>query len=94
MIKTYHRSELSDDLNLPYNLDIVQSDQITGTTRWSEIHELVFQDPDDRLFWRVSYSQGLTEDQDEVPFGEESPEDVDAVQMMLRPLTVLRWVEV
>lgn len=93
MIKTFHVRELKDDLELPYNRDLVKSDTILETTRWSEIHELVFQDPDDNLFWRVTYSQGLTEDQDEQPF-EDGPEDIEAVQVALRPVTVEQWVQV
>ena len=44
------------------------SDEIYDTSRWSEHHELVFQDLETEKFYQVCYSKGLTEYQDEDPF--------------------------
>lgn len=53
------------------DLGKVISDDICDTTRWSEIHEVVFQTKDQigtDEAWQTSYSQGATECQDESPW--------------------------
>ena len=45
----------------------VESNEQTGTNRWSSIHELIVRDKDGK-FWAATYSKGLTENQDESPF--------------------------
>lgn len=46
------------------------SDKIVDTSRWSEIHSVVFSFKGN--FYSTSYSQGLTEYQDESPFEHEA----------------------
>lgn len=67
------RNYKSEDLrNLLYddgpdNLTVLQNKQ-HASGRWSSHHYLVFLDATDNTMWGVSYSQGLTEYQDEQPF--------------------------
>ncbi len=58
----FTKTFLMDELGLPYdNDDIIIKDKIIDTSRWSEIHELIFKH--DGKFYSTSYSQGLTEQQ-------------------------------
>jgi hypothetical protein len=50
------------------NLAIVYQDEHYDSSRWSELHELVFRAPDDNHLYSVLYSVGLTEYQDEKPW--------------------------
>jgi hypothetical protein len=43
-------------------------DKIVGTTRWSEQHEVVVRQLPTGKFYKVFYSCGKTEQQDEQPF--------------------------
>ena len=45
----------------------IVEDKIIGTTRWSNIHEVIFQWVDGG-FYETSYSEGATEMQDESAF--------------------------
>lgn len=56
----------------------VISDTITDTSRWSVHHELVFELGGE--FFRVDYSTGATEQQDERPFDNEG-DMVECVQV-------------
>lgn len=88
--KKFSTEYLTEDLDLPCS---AKHDEIIQTSRWSEIHELVFEDPLDGTFWRTTYSRGLTEYQDERPF-EDAGVEVEATQVELRPVTVEKWVAV
>ena len=46
---------------------ITESNELLGTSRWTEIRQLVARDRDGRL-WASEYEQGLTENQDIVPW--------------------------
>jgi len=46
--------------------DMVIYDKIVETSRWSELHEIVF--THDSKFYKSHYSRGLTECQDESPY--------------------------
>ncbi len=91
----FKASYLLEELCLPYDCDggEILSDKIVDTTRWSKIHELVFRldDQPDGEAWMVSYSQGLTEFQDESPW--ESEDIVYAVKVVKKEVTVTKWVK-
>lgn len=60
------------------------------TRRWVSVHHLVFRAPDDGKAWRVEYEQGLTETQDDHdPWNYKH--EVEAVEVELRPTTVMEW---
>jgi len=71
----------------------LMSDEIYDTSRWSQLHELVFQDLETEKFYRVCYSKGLTEYQEEDPFQfqENGAECVEVEQV---EKVVLVWEEV
>ena len=54
---------MRNDLDLPGN---ALSDQIVERTRWSLVHEIVFEH--DGKYYQTTYSQGATEMQDERPW--------------------------
>ena len=54
------------------------SDEIHDTSRWSEIHEMIFEV--DESFYRTEYSRGLTECQDEIPY-ENYGEEIECVEV-------------
>lgn len=55
--KVFSKDYLMDELDLPYDNTIV--DRIVNTTRWSIIHEIVFED--NGKFYMTTYSEGATE---------------------------------
>jgi len=59
---------------------------IVDTTRWSNIYEMVFKHNDN--YYKVSYSEGATECQEESPF-EYEPDMVDCIQVYPREKTVI-----
>lgn len=84
MIKL-HKDFLMEELGLPDN---AIKDSIVDTSRWSEIHEIVFSH--DGKFYETSYSQGLTEMQDESPW--EYEDEVECYEVELKEVTVKKWV--
>ena len=56
------------------------SDTITGKSRWSLNHELVFKEVATGRFFCTHYSKGATEQQDESPF-EYEPDDVEVTEV-------------
>jgi hypothetical protein len=56
------------------------SDTITGKSRWSLNHELLFQETSTGRFFIVCYSEGATEQQDESPF-EYDGEDIEVTEV-------------
>ena len=77
---------------LPYDSNDVVLDKIIDTTRWSEIHELIF--VHEGKFWRTSYSQGLTEMQDESPWEHVTLVTCTEVQLVEKIVKVWQEVEV
>lgn len=57
---------ICDELEINGKTAKVVLDEQFETTRWSSHHELVFSY--DNTFYTTTYSQGLTEQQDETPF--------------------------
>jgi len=87
---TFPKSLLVDELDLPYNSDIVKQDEVVDTSRWSVIHELIFEH--EGKHYRTFYSKGATEYQDESPW--EYDEDVKCTEVELKEVTVKQWVDV
>lgn len=65
----------------------VVKDDLVETNRWSEIHDVVFLYDD--TYYRTSYSQGLTEYQDERPFEYET--EIVAIEVRQVEKTVKVW---
>lgn len=65
-IVKFSKEFLTEELLLPYDNDNVVKDEITGTTRWSVIHDLIFEH--EGKYWSTRYSVGATEMQDEEPW--------------------------
>ena len=86
----FKKDFLINDLDLPYNDDIIQEDNIIETSRWSEIHEIVF--AYNNKYYKTEYSQGLTEMQDESPW--EYEEEVVCVEVELKEVLVKQWINV
>ncbi len=82
-------------LDILYGHDLVD-DKIVDVTRWSIVHEVVFRvrssGPIATKFYRVRYSRGATEMQDERPW--EGMNDVECEEVTQIPVTVLQWVPV
>lgn len=68
----------------------VAKDEITGTSRWSEHHDLVIERISDMTFWRASYSQGSTEYQDENPW--DDVETVEFTQVFPKEVRITSYV--
>lgn len=62
--------------------------KITGTSRWSITHRIVFK-KDDKLY-RAHYSVGATEMQDEGPW--ENVDEVECVEVEAAPETIIVYV--
>jgi hypothetical protein len=56
------------------------SDDLTGTSRWSTHHRLVFKAKESGKFYEANYSRGATESQDESPF-EYEPDLVECAEV-------------
>ena len=63
-------------------------DKIVDTSRWSELHQIVFEK--DGKFWKTSYSCGLTEQQDESPW--EFEDEVTCIEVEEKEVLVKKWV--
>ena len=86
--KVFSKDYLMDELDLPWCNTIF--DRIVNTTRWSIIHEIVFEDKG--KFYRTTYSVGATEMQWEKPW--EYEEEVECEEVELREVTVKKWIPV
>lgn len=84
----FSRDYLMKELDLPYSNTIV--DNIIDTTRWSIIHEIVFED--NGKFYMATYSEGATECQDERPW--EYEDEVECEEVELREVKVKKWMPV
>lgn len=67
----------------------VVEDEITGKSRWSIEHTMVFRAPDGRLY-QVGYRVGATESQEEGPF-EHAGESVACVEVEAYEVAVTRY---
>lgn len=80
-----HKDYLMKELGLPDN---AIKDTIVDTSRWSEIHEIIF--AHNGKFYETGYSQGLTEQQDESAWDYE--EEVECYEVELKEVLVKKWV--
>ena len=87
-VKKFSKDYLKDELDLPYGNTIV--DKIIDTTRWSIVHEIVFED--NGKFYQTTYSEGATEMQDERPW--EYEDEVDCTEVELREVKIKKWMPV
>lgn len=85
--RTFTRDFLVQELDLPSN---AIENRITGTRRWSEDHEIVFEF--NGKFYRTHYSCGATELQDESPW--ENENEVDCEEVKLATVKVKKYVSV
>lgn len=88
MKKKFSRDYLVNELGLPYDNTIV--DKIIDTTRWSIVHEIVFEDKGH--FYSTTYSEGATEMQDERPW--EYDDEINCTEVELKEVTVKKWMPV
>ena len=66
-------------------------DNILETSRWSEIHDLVFEY--DGKLYQTTYSQGSTESQDESPFEYDDVVTCDEVETYQEMVTNYRKID-
>jgi len=64
-------------------------DNIIDNTRWSIIHKMVFRYKD--RFYQVIYSEGATEQQEEIPF-EHAAEEIECPEVEQKEVKVKKWV--
>lgn len=88
MKKVFSKDYLKNELDLPYENAIV--DNIIDTSRWSIIHEIVFEDKG--KFYKTYYSEGATEMQDERPW--EYEDNIECTEVELKEVMIKKWVPV
>ncbi|MGW0134852.1 hypothetical protein [Streptomyces sp. NPDC003299] len=101
--RVFHRDQL-DEWGVPYDLATDPTTAPEGTAvelhheqvatrRWVSVHELVFRAPDDGRAYRVTYQQGLTEQQDGVDEWDDRDHIVgEEVEAYERPVKAWRRV--
>ena len=70
------------------NADKVE-DIITGTTRWSILHVMIFEYKG--KFYRSEYAEGATEMQDERPF-EIAADKIECPEVKQKEVMIKKWV--
>lgn len=88
-IKVFNKEYLTKELGLPYDCKLIEDD-IIDTTRWSIVHEIVFEDKG--KFYMTTYSEGATEYQDERPW--EYEDEVKCTEVELKEVKVKKWIPV
>ena len=86
--KVFSKDYLKDELDLPYSNTVV--DKIIDTTRWSIVHEIVFEY--NGKFYQTTYSEGATEMQYESPW--EYDDEVECTEVELREIKIKKWMPV
>lgn len=87
MIKKFSKDYLINELGLPYR---AITNKIIDTSRWSIIHEIVFED--NNKFYQTTYSVGATECQDESPW--EYDDIIECDEVELREVKIKKWCKV
>ena len=85
--KVFSKDYLKNKLELPINAVV---DKIIDTTRWSIVHEIVFED--NGKLYQTTYSEGATEMQLESPW--ECENEVECTEVELREVKVKKWIPV
>ena len=80
-----------DNEQFPVNFEMVQS-ELVDTSRWSNIHEVVYKDLDSGKFYSSTYSVGATECQDERPW--EYDDEIECTEVELKEVKVKKWIPV
>ena len=87
--KIFSKDYLMNKLDLPY--DNIITDKIIDNTRWSLIHEIVFED--NGKFYQTTYSaEGATEMQMEEPWEYENK--IECIEVEFREVKVKRWMPI
>lgn len=86
--KIFSKDYLMNKLGLPYDNTI--TDKIIDNTRWSLIHEIIFEN--NGKFYQTTYSKGATEMQMEKPWEYENK--IECIEVELREIKVKRWMPV
>ena len=84
---TISKEILSRELDLPCS---AIKDEVTGTSRWSIFHDIVFEY--EGKFYQTSYSVGATECQDESPWEDE--DEIECTEVVEKEVMVKKWVAV
>ncbi len=90
-IEKFSKKFLTEELDLPCSSKHVVQDNIIDTSRWSNIHELIFEH--EGKFYETSYSEGATEMQDEQPWEHEDEVECYEVQKVERTVEVWERVD-
>ena len=88
--RIFKKDFLVDELDLPYNDDIIKLNEIVDTSRWSIVYKIVFEY--EGKFYSTSYGVGATESQDEGPW--EHLDEVQCMEVEEKEVTVKRWVAI
>jgi hypothetical protein len=88
--RIFAKQFLIDTINQDGGAIIIQ-DEIVDTSRWSIIHKLIF--AYDNKFWKVTYSVGATEVQDETPF-QYDPPNIYCVEVIPVEVSTIIYQEV
>lgn len=88
-MKVFNKEYLTKELGLPYDCKLIEDD-IIDTTRWSIVHEIVFED--NGKFYMTTYSEGATEYQNERPW--EYEDEVKCTEVELKEVKVKKWIPV
>lgn len=86
--KIFSKDYLINKLDLLYDNTI--TDKIIDNTRWSLIHEIVFED--NGKFYQTTYSEGATEMQMEKPWEYENK--IECIEVELREVKVKKWMPI
>ena len=84
------KEEMLDILRGDHDDAELVKDKIYDTTRWSELHEIIFKYRDKH--YSATYSKGLTEYQDEYPWDYEP--EVKCTEVVRKEVVVKKWVKV
>ena len=79
-----------DNEEFPVNFEMVQS-ELVDTSRWSNIHEVVYKDLDSGKFYSSTYSVGATECQDERPY-ENDGDEIEFTEVVPKEVIKIEYV--
>jgi hypothetical protein len=82
----------TDEEPFPLKFKLVHTDLI-DTSRWSNIHEVVYQDLNTSKYWHSTYSVGATECQDESAY-ENDGDEIEFTEVVPKEVTVIEYVAV
>lgn len=80
----------SEELDLPYNDDIVVQEELVDTSRWSLYYEIIFKLED--KFYKTYYSTAATEQQYESPW--EYEKEIECWEVEKKIVPTETWVDV